>query len=185
MKPILLLLTFALCLVSCSKKLGPTTARVQDSVRHYYPMVLGDNLELTYNVTNTGLTPLVITDIQPSCGCIIDDNNKENIILPQRTLQLHFLFYGGKNVGYVHHTIRVFGNVLPRGMIPLIFDVNVVPPSENTPDYEELFKDKEETERNVAGSLDEKVNGKASEKGYYVDTPAHDSREQKQFFWRK
>ncbi|MDD4760940.1 MAG: DUF1573 domain-containing protein, partial [Bacteroidaceae bacterium] len=60
-----------LCFFSCAKKVGPTTVQVEDSIRHYYPLVLGDNLDVVYKVTNTGFSPLVITDIQPSCGCII------------------------------------------------------------------------------------------------------------------
>lgn len=186
MKSMLIGVFCGLCLFSCSKKVGPTTVQVEDSIRHYYPMVLSDNLELSYNVKNIGDNPLVITDIQPSCGCIVEGDNNERIILPRRSLLLHFKFYSGKNIGYVHHTIRIFGNVLPQGMVSLIFDVNVVPPSENTPDYEEIYKDKEESDKTLYGSMKEKVNGKASEKGYYVGSSDDvDSRSHKQFFWRK
>ena len=157
-----------LCFFSCTKKVGPTTVQVEDSIRHYYPLVLGDNLDVVYKVTNTGVSPLVITDIQPSCGCIIGDNKNERIILPRRSQYLHFVFYTGKNIGYVHHTIRIFGNVIPQGMIALIFDLNVVPPSENTPDYEEIYKEKAESERSISSSIKEKVDGNGSEKGYYV-----------------
>jgi len=171
MKSILLFLICLLGFFSCSKKVGPTTVKVEDSIRHYYPMVLGDNLELDYKVTNTGVFPLVITDIQPSCGCIIEDKKNEKIILPRKSLLLHFVFYSGKNIGYVHHTIRIFANVKPQGMVTFIFDVNVVPPSENTPDYEEIYKDRVEAEKSISRSMGEKVNGKAYEKGYYIHSP--------------
>ena len=50
-------------------------------------------------------------------------------------------------------------------MATLVFDVNVVPPSDNDLDYEEVFKQQKDAE----GGVEELVNGKPSEKGYYVD----------------
>lgn len=187
MKSYLLLLSLAgvLFFSSCSKKIGPTFVQVTDSIRHYYPLVLGDNLELSYELKNVGATPLVISDMQPSCGCIVEGSTNERLILPQKSLLLHFRFYSGKNIGFVHHTIRLFANVKPGGMIPLVFDVNVVPPSDNTPDYEEVFKAKVDNDNNLSISMHQKVDGTTAQKGYYTDTPAKDSRHQEQFFWRK
>lgn len=53
-------------------------------------------------------------------------------------------------------------------MATLVFDVNVVPPSDHDPDYEEVFKQQKDAE----GGMEELVNGKPSEKGYYVDENA-------------
>lgn len=179
-RSILLVFICILCFCSCNKKVGPTTIEIEDSMRHYYPMVLGDELELSYKLTNTGKEPFIVTDIQPSCGCIVEGEKNERIILPDKALLLHFRFYSGKNVGYVRHTIRVFGNVKPNGCLNLVFDVNVVPPSDNTPDYEEIYKQKQDNEKAL---LKDKVNGTTAEKGYYIDVDS-DSRSQKQFFWR-
>lgn len=49
---------------------------------------------------------------------------------PHDSLVVSFTFDSSKNVGYVKHAIRLYGNILPRGMATLVFDVNVVPPSD-------------------------------------------------------
>lgn len=163
----LILLFCLLTLFSCSKKVGPTNVEVADALRHYFPLVQGDELHFSYKLHNTGTEPFIITDIQPSCGCIAAEQEVEKVILPGKDLDLHFTFSTDKNIGYVRQTIRVYGNVKPKGFLALTFDVNIVVPTDNDVDYEELFhqKKKEETHN----GLDEAVNGKASEKGYWTD----------------
>lgn len=38
---------------SCKQKIGWTTVSVADSVRHYYPIIAGDILNLSYEIENT------------------------------------------------------------------------------------------------------------------------------------
>lgn len=166
---------------SCDKKIMPTALVVDDSIRHYYPIVAGEKLYFSYVVRNIGDSPLLLDDVQPSCGCIVSKLNA-TIIPPHDTLTLSFTFDSSKNVGYVRHAIRLYGNILPKGMASLIFDVNVVPPSDHDPDYEEVFHEKKVSE----GGVEELVDGKPSEKGYYVD-PANrtDSRSHAKYPWRE
>lgn len=180
------LLTVMICgalpllfLAGCSKRVGPTTVIVQDSVRHYYPVVSGQELDLQYNVANIGDVPLVITDVQPSCGCISVDGDNNNIVPPGKKITLKFKYRSEMNVGYVRHVIRLFGNIRPNGMAALVFDVNVVPQSGITRDYEEVYKDVSASRTGVEGL----VNGDESERGYYVDIE-RDSRSHARFPWR-
>ena len=157
----------------CEKKILPTALTVNDSIRHYYPIVAGEKLNFSFIVRNIGDSPLLLDDVQPSCGCIVGKLNA-NIIPPHDTLTLSFTFDSSKNVGYVRHAIRLYGNILPRGMATLIFDVNVVPPSDHDPDYEEIYQ-----ERKVSGdAVEELVDGKPVEQGYYVDHNANTGRRQ-------
>lgn len=121
-----------------------TTILVEDSIRHYYPLVQGTDLTLIYRLVNTGSTPLVITDIQPSCGCIIENDEQERVVAPGKETMLRFAFSSDKNNGYVHHTIRLFGNIYPQGTATLSFDLNVIQPTLGTPDYEEVYRNREE-----------------------------------------
>src|SRR5574344_305480 len=162
---VLLLCLFAL--LSCSKKVGPTKVEVVDANRHYFPIVQGDELHFSYRLHNGGTDPFIITDIQPSCGCIAMEQDEEKVILPGKDLDLHFTFSSDKNIGYVRQTIRVFGNVKPKGFLALVFDLNVVVPTDNDVDYAELFHQKKKEDSHYG--LDEAVNGKASEKGYWTD----------------
>lgn len=168
-------------LVGCEKKMLPTAMVVDDSIRHYYPIVAGEKLNFSYVVRNIGDSPLLLDDIQPSCGCIVGKLNA-NIIPPHDTLTISFTFDSSKNVGYVRHCIRLYGNILPRGMATLVFDVNVVSPSDHDPDYEEVYQEKKEAN----GGVEELVDGKPAEKGYYVDpSDKTDSRTHKKYPWRE
>lgn len=163
----------------CKRRISPTYITVVDSVRHYYPIVSGEKLTMTYMVHNDGEDPFLIDDIQPSCGCVTGPI-KVDAIPPHDSLMLSFTFDSRKNIGYVRHCIRLFGNILPRGMGVLVFDVNVVPPSFDQPDYEETYVQRKEN------GLEELVDGKSSEKGYYTDPNAsHDSRQHVKYPWRE
>ena len=164
---ILLLTVFPFCLSGCKKKVRPTTMVIKDSVRHYYPIKQGQQLDIMFTITNTGDAPLVISDIQPSCGCIILDKSSHIIIPEEGIRQFKATYNSIKNIGEVVHRIRIFGNMLPDGKAELTFDVNVVPDADYTRDYEELFQ--EFNAKN--GIVKEMVDGKESELGYYVGTP--------------
>lgn len=124
-------------LSGCKKNIGMTTVSVADSIRHYYPLIAGQVLNLSYEIENTGDQPLVIREIQSSCGCIVPAlEQSESMVLPERKARLRFRYESAKNIGYVQHVIRIYGNMRPNGMIKLVFDVNVVPHADYTRDYE-------------------------------------------------
>ncbi|WP_337385461.1 DUF1573 domain-containing protein [Prevotella sp.] len=165
----------------CERRILPTALCVTDSVRHYYPIVAGEKLNFSFVLRNIGDSPLLLDDIQPSCGCIVGKLTA-NVIPPHDSLTVAFTFDSSKNVGYVKHAIRLYGNILPRGMATLVFDVNVVPPSDHDPDYEEVFHE----QKAASSTLEELVDGKPSEKGYYVEPDAStDSRSHSKFPWRE
>ena len=164
---ILLLTVFLFFLSGCKKKVRPTTMVIKDSVRHYYPIKQGQQLDIMFTITNTGDAPLVISDIQPSCGCIILDKSSHIIIPEEGIRQFKATYNSIKNVGEVVHRIRIFGNMLPNGKAELKFDVNVVPDADYTRDYEELYQDF----NTKNGIVREMVDGKESELGYYVGNP--------------
>lgn len=176
------LLAALLCctlLTGCKKRISMTTVEVPDSIRHYYPVIAGQELNLVYDLTNTGDQPLIIRDIQPSCGCIVT-MPESRMVLPEKTIRLKFVYQSAKNIGYVQHVIRIYGNIEPKGMAKLVFDVNVVPHADYTRDYEELYKEAVERNELIKG----KVDGEVNEQGYYVDIEK-DSRSHEQYPWRE
>ena len=68
--PLVIIGMAAVMETACTKRVRPTYITVADSIRHYYPVVSGEVLDLTYVVRNEGDDPFLIDDIQPSCGCI-------------------------------------------------------------------------------------------------------------------
>lgn len=169
----------------CSKSVRPTEVMVQDSIRHYYPMIQGQELTLKYRVANIGDDPLVITDIQPSCGCISIDGKKNNIILPQKEQTFVFKFASDKFVGEVEHQIYIYGNIANKdSMVVLYFSTNVVPPTTASTDYEENYYEKEKTDNMMKGF----TNGDNTTKGYYIndgDYPDDYEKNYKKYPWRE
>lgn len=146
---------------SCQHTVEPTTMEIKDSIRHYYPIVQKDELRMSYDITNTGKEPLVITEILPVCSAITLESGMPEIIPPGKTEKLEFLYHSGMNIGYVNHDIHIYGNMLPEGEALISFDVHVVHPTLDKSDYEEIHFEEQ-------SKMAELVDGKLGEKGYWV-----------------
>ncbi len=149
-----------LMLTSCHKRLQPTAIQVEDSLRQYPTIVLGEDLTLTYKVRNIGSEVLQITDVQPSCPVIEPSPNNINSIPPGEEATMKFIFHSGKGIGLARHSIRLFGNIFPKGVAELIFETHVVRPSIDWSDYEEYYQ------KNIESSEEDLLDGKNSERGY-------------------
>lgn len=155
----------AVLLASCSKSVEPAKVKVKDPVRHYYPILTSQELTVKYEIENVSENPFVIHEVLACCGCTVDEDRSAKIILPGKTGAIVLHYNSDKNVGRVEQKIRVYGNVKPNGMLLLQYDVNVVPGADYTRDYEQLYKERMDREN----SVEELVNGTASQKGYYVN----------------
>ena len=166
MKRLLIGLSGLLLLLSCTSRVQFTTVEIKDPIRHYYPILQGQDLTVIVRVNNTGKVPLVVKDIQPSCGCIILESDHEMVVPPERYMYVTLRYDSKKNVGKVEHTIRFWGNIYPEGLAEMRFDVNVVPDASYHHDYEELF-DKETSGQRLRDMVD--GSGADTGLGYYVD----------------
>lgn len=173
------LIASALALTSCNhllhKQLQPTVMAVKDSIRHYYPVILGDEVSIECEITNKGNEPLAITDIQPSNFSIELNSPTPGIIPPGKTEYINFIFHTEKNVGYAQHTIRFFGNILPDGVASLTFDTHIVRPTIDHSDYEEVYLEKKHN------SIEELIDGNVGQKGYWIDGSQEDSAYQRTY----
>lgn len=149
---------------SCKSDVGYTTIHIEDSIRHYYPILQGQELKIALKIDNTGEHPLVVRDIQTSCGCVTTDFTGRTIIPPGRHMFVTIVYDSNKNSGWVEHTVRFWGNMEPDGRAIMKFDVNIVPDANNHYDYEQLF------DMNRA-KLKDLVDGIGTETGlgYYTD----------------
>lgn len=147
-----------------TKELQPTTMRITDPDRHYFPIVQGDELSITCEITNDGEEDLAITDIQPSNFSIKMDTPMPGIIPAGNSEILHFTFTSDKNIGYTRQVIRFFGNIKDEGLDSLAFDVHIVRPTLDGSDYEEIYY---RTRKNDL--VEELVDGDMGQKSYWVD----------------
>ena len=150
---------------ACERELKPVDVEITDPKRHYYPVIQGELLGITYDIENTSKDPLFIREIHTTCGCMIAQDKLPIVILPNQIGKIHFTYNSTKNTGYVEHFAWLYGNFADSTWRELQFDTNVVPPVDYTPDYEELFHNVETR----SPDMKDLVDGKATEKGYYTD----------------
>ena len=65
--------------------------------------------ETTFTYTNTGETPLVVTDIKSTCGCTVPKNWNKSPLAPGESSTFTVNF-DGKGANKVSKTINVFAN---------------------------------------------------------------------------
>ncbi len=167
MKRVLLFLMAVVLLAGCTQKVSFTEVMISDPVRHYYPILQGQQLRIVARVTNIGNVPLVICDIQPSCGCIVVNVKREVIVPPGRFMYLTLDYDSKKNVGKVVHTVRIWGNISPKGVAEMRFDINVVPDANYQHDYEELYEHDRPTDKSLRDIV--QGTGRGTGLGYYVE----------------
>lgn len=164
-KFILMLAVLMLAVSSCHKNLRPASVLIVDPVRHYYPVLQGEMMTISYEIENTSNNPLFVQEIQTTCGCIVARNQLPLVVLPHKTTSLHLKFNTIKNTGYVDHFIYLYGNFKDTTCVELEFDTNVVPRADYIRDYEQLWH--EQASEN--GNLRDFVDGMPGQKGYYTE----------------
>lgn len=160
-----LLMAFGVVISACRRELKPVDVEIADPHRHYYPVIQGELLGITYDIENISDHPLFIREIQTTCGCMFNEDKLPIVILPKQTGKVHFTYNSTKNTGYVEHFAWLYGNFADSLYRELQFDTNVVPPVDYTPDYEELYHNVETRAENMRDLVD----GKSTDKGYYTD----------------
>ena len=166
-------ISMIILLMACKRQLKPVEVEITDPKRHYYPVIQGELLGITYDIENISDHPLFIREIQTTCGCLLPQDKLPIVIPPKQTTKLHLAYNSTKNTGYVQHYAWIYGNFKDSTWRELQFDTNVVPPVDYTPDYEELYHNVETRNPNMRDLVD----GKSTEKGYYTDEGI-DPREQ-------
>lgn len=161
------LMAVAVPFSSCrDKNLKKAQVAIEDIDRHYYPVIQGEILPINYQIENTGDVPLVIQEIQTSCGCLVPFDDLPIMVLPNNKNTIRLGYNSIKNTGFVEHQVYLYGNFADSAYRMLTFDTNVVPPADYTRDYEVLFH--EQAEKGTI-KVEDLVDGTSANKGYYTD----------------
>lgn len=167
--PLAIVLLFASC---GEKQLHEARVEIVDPERHYYPVLQGEMLGVTYEIENVSEHTLFIQEVQTTCGCLVPLEELPLVVLPNRTGYLHLAFNTIKNTGYVDHYIWCYGNFTDSAYRELYFDTNVVPASDYIRDYEQLYR--EQPDEMI--HMKDLINGRFTERGYYTDDSEEDPR---------
>lgn len=141
-----------------------TTMEIEDSIRHYYPILQGLEQNIVVKITNTGENPLKLYKVLPSCGCTTAEFT-ERAIAPGNSGFIELKYNSIKNIGKVGIYTTIIANTKKRSHT-MYFDIHVVPDALYTKDYEELYHIQEEEK----GGLQEMVEGETNQRGYVVDS---------------
>jgi hypothetical protein len=83
------------------------------TICNFGTLAIGEKFPHTFRFTNTGKSPLIITQVNPSCGCTTAKDWSQQPIAPGETGQISVEFSSTGNSGVVDKTISVLTNCVP------------------------------------------------------------------------
>jgi hypothetical protein len=141
MKRLIVLSAFVLLLASCGnnndKKAAAnanseaatadnlTTVQWLDSVQNFGKVVDGEKVIITFHFKNTGTKPLIISNVQASCGCTVPSKPEEPIA-PGAEGKITAEFNSEGRVGKATKNLTVQANI-KEGIANLMFEGDVLP----------------------------------------------------------
>jgi len=168
MKKLLILFILTLTISACDFRkpdianVRKTKMEIENPDRHYYPILRGSELTAEYKLYNRGNEPLIIYDVQASCGCI-DIDYPSTSIGKDDFGYITLDYDSAKNIGYVEFYVTIVANTEKDIFTTIKFDLNVVTSPHYTQDYEEIYLQRRKEK--LAGEVD----GDLTQQGYYVD----------------
>lgn len=89
-------------------------------------VVQGEKVEHTFKFKNTGNEPLVITNVQVTCGCTTPKGWERDPILPGESSELTISFNSSGKYGRQEKVITVVSNAVNPEGAQVLFSANVV-----------------------------------------------------------
>jgi hypothetical protein len=83
------------------------------STCNFGTLAIGEKFPHTFRFTNTGKSPLLITQVNPSCGCTTAKDWPQSPIGPGETGQISVEFNSSGNSGKIDKSISVLTNCIP------------------------------------------------------------------------
>lgn len=107
------------------RSIPATTVAWQDTVKNLGKVIEGSMTTVEFPIKNTGSKVLIITDVQPSCGCTIAEKPTKPI-MPGETSSIKAIFNSENRTGTNHKELKVLLNTESR-IQSLVFNVEVMP----------------------------------------------------------
>ena len=86
----------------------------------------GTQVTHTFKFTNKGNEPLILTRVQPSCGCTVPNNWPKDPIMPGGSGEISVSFNSIGRVGANTKVVQVFSNASNEGAKQFSFTAKVV-----------------------------------------------------------
>lgn len=85
----------------------------------------GPSFEILFHFKNIGKSPLIISNVQSSCGCVVASWPSKPV-MPQESGAIVAIFLSKGRMGHFHKNIMVHSNDSTNAMMPLFFKGEVV-----------------------------------------------------------
>ena len=108
-----------------SKKDGPIIT-FEKSTHDFGDIAQGDKVEYTYILTNTGNEPLIIQNVEVSCGCTTPKGIQRDPIAPGAKSEIVIAFNSTGKIGRQNKTLRVVSNASNPEGATISFTANVI-----------------------------------------------------------
>ena len=102
-----------------------TTVALSESSFEFGKIKKGDHKEHTYEITNTGKNPLIISQVKPGCGCTVPDYTKDPI-MPGKKGKITLKFDSSNFDGLVNKQAEIYANVEKAPMV-ITFTADIQP----------------------------------------------------------
>ena len=112
--------------LQAQKQNGPILTWEKGGTHDFGEIVQGDKVEHTYKFTNTGNEPLIITNVQPSCGCTLPKSWSRDPIMPGGSGELVISFSSVGKFGKQDKITSVVSNAINEGANQIKFTANIV-----------------------------------------------------------
>ncbi|MBL7847165.1 MAG: DUF1573 domain-containing protein [Cyclobacteriaceae bacterium] len=125
MKKLLLWLLFLPCAMAGAQATGPVITW-EKSAFDFGDIVQGEKVEHTFKFRNSGNAPLVITNVQVTCGCTTPKGWDRDPILPGQSSELTISFNSSGKYGRQEKVVTVVSNAINPEGSQVLFSANVV-----------------------------------------------------------
>lgn len=108
-----------------AKVKGPVIT-FEKKVHDFGDMYQGDKVEETFKFTNTGTEPLIITNVQVTCGCTTPKGWPRDPIAPGGKGELTVAFNSAGKMGKQNKVVTVISNAANADSAQITFTANVL-----------------------------------------------------------
>ena len=109
----LLFLAFSSCKQNQEVEIGQKTTMEVNPVFNAGKVLLGEEIQAVFEVTNTGDYPLIFSDITPSCSCTLAEKPEEPIQPGEKGVIKANIATEKTGVGSISKTVTVVSNTEP------------------------------------------------------------------------
>src|SRR5918993_1603144 len=108
-----------------AKQAGPVITFEKKS-HDFGDIVQGDKVEETFKFTNTGTEPLIITNVQVTCGCTTPKGWPRDPIMPGGKAEITIAFNSAGKMGKQNKVVTVVSNAVNAEGAQISFTTNVL-----------------------------------------------------------